>query len=78
MIKISIKGNRAPIITDLTPTEAPFFEGAYCPDPNCEGSIVFLPVEDCRCHMCTPCSACVENTLECSICGMTEDDLDHI
>ena len=75
MIKISIKGNRAPIITDLAPTKIPFEEGSSCPDTNCEGVIAYLPIRGCRCHLCAPCSACVENTLECSICGFTEEDL---
>lgn len=51
-------------------------EGDLC--PRCySGLMVLAPVENCTCHCGhPPCSACVNNPLECNECHYrTEDDL---
>ncbi len=47
-------------------------EGSQCPD--CwEGIMELPPVENCSCHINPPCEACVNNKLECSGCGWSDD-----
>jgi hypothetical protein len=47
-------------------------EGDICPFCH-KGIYVFPPVENCYCHMGRPpCSSCVNNQLECSICGESQ------
>lgn len=47
-------------------------EGDRC--PKCEGTMKLEPVEDCRCHICPPCSGCVEQGVYCDICGFSSKE----
>lgn len=48
-------------------------EGDRC--PQCKsGELYYQEVENCSCHISPPCSACVENPLECIECGWEEGD----
>ena len=47
-------------------------EGDACPLEDCDGTIIIPPVEGCTCHICPPCSACVNNPLTCDTCGYEE------
>ena len=49
-------------------------EGDKCPELDCEGILEFPLVENCSCHINSPCSVCVENKLTCNVCGW-EDNL---
>ena len=49
-------------------------EGGKCPE--CDGTLEYLPVENCRCHISPPCSSCVNNPLTCNQCGWEEDPPD--
>jgi hypothetical protein len=40
----------------------------YRPKP-CQGVMEMAPVQNCYCHIDAPCSRCVENGVECSVCG---------
>ena len=44
-----------------------FEEGDRCPE-CAQGELRYLPAEDCSCHISPPCSACVDNELECNKC----------
>lgn len=47
-------------------------EGNSCPEEGCFGKLEYKPVVDCSCHVCPPCSACVENPLSCNVCDWEE------
>jgi len=49
-------------------------EGDKCPVEGCNGTIILPPVEGCSCHINPPCSACVNNKLECDTCQYTEEE----
>lgn len=49
-------------------------EGDDCNRRRCKGTMTFHPVEGCRCHICPPCNACVDNPLVCDACGYGPDD----
>lgn len=38
------------------------------PQP-CPGTMVYLPVENCSCHISPPCGSCENNPLVCDTCG---------
>lgn len=44
-------------------------EGQICPVHGCAGVLGYAPVQECRCHLSPPCSACTENPLVCLTCG---------
>jgi hypothetical protein len=65
--------------------KAPLEEGDKCPhfgrqdcvgEDLCCGRMRWAKVENCSCHINPPCSACVDNHLECDDCGFTEDEED--
>lgn len=43
-------------------------EGERCGRGDCAGIIRFPPIENCRCFISPPCSACVDNPLTCDEC----------
>jgi hypothetical protein len=43
-------------------------EGAVC-NRRCDGKMVLPPVENCSCHISSPCGACEDNRPMCSSCG---------
>lgn len=49
-------------------------EGDRCPISGCTGVMEYPPVENCYCHKAAPCANCVDNKLECPICGWREGD----
>lgn len=49
-------------------------EGDPCPYEDCKGTMGYEPVKDCSCHICPPCSQCVDNPLRCMECGWTVGD----
>lgn len=51
-------------------------EGGQCPE--CGGTLFYLPVEDCSCHLSAPCSACVDNRLLCHDCDFSWHPSDGI
>lgn len=54
-------------VKDLLPDEPT--EGAACPMDDCRGTLQFLPVVGCSCHINPPCGACIDNPLTCNVCG---------
>lgn len=48
-------------------------EGDLCGREGCLGTMEYPPVENCACHIAPPCSACVDNELECNVCGRTQE-----
>jgi hypothetical protein len=73
-------GETTPCFITLDPTlaeenkaeEKELSEGDQCPD--CDGKMIYPPVENCRCHIAPPCSACVDNELKCESCGFTVEE----
>lgn len=47
-------------------------EGDRCNRDGCDGIIVFNEPEGCSCHICPPCSACVNAGSSCPKCGWDE------
>lgn len=48
-------------------------EGDACPE--CEdGRLDVASGPDCSCHLCPPCSGCVEDGLRCNACGWRKSD----
>ena len=46
--------------------------------PSChEGRLEWPPVEGCSCHINPPCSACVNNRLQCPECGWEDERPDY-
>lgn len=52
--------------------EPGFCEGDTCNRAGCQGVIHTLPVENCSCHICPPCSACTSPRSFCPVCGWEE------
>ena len=52
-------------------------EGDKCPEKDCSGNLVYLPTENCSCHINPPCSACTDKPLTCEKCGHEEDAHDY-
>lgn len=50
-------------------SEKEFSEGGTCPVDGCAGSLIYPEVDNCSCHLCAPCGACVDVDLECDECG---------
>lgn len=50
-----------------------FEEGDVCPECG-KGSLYYPPVKNCSCHLCAPCSACVDNRLACEKCGYEPEE----
>ena len=48
-------------------------EGDKCPEVGCEGEMTLPPVVGCSCHIDPPCTACMNNVIECSECGYTDE-----
>lgn len=51
-----------------------YAEGEVCNRDGCEGVIAYRMVENCSCHLCAPCGACVNNPAQCPDCGWSEED----
>lgn len=51
-----------------------FTEGERCNRDGCEGVLLFKTPEHCTCHISPPCHYCVENPLQCPVCGWSEAD----
>lgn len=49
-------------------------EGQKCSFEDCIGVLGYRPVENCSCHMRSPCPACTSNPLQCLACGWGEED----
>jgi hypothetical protein len=49
-------------------------EGDNCPEDGCTGILEYPPVENCYCHVCPPCAACMNNKLTCTECGWEDED----
>jgi hypothetical protein len=43
-------------------------EGDVCGRDGCEGVIELQKADNCSCHLCAPCSACVNRNLHCPDC----------
>jgi len=48
-------------------------EGCKCPECG-DGTMEYPRVENCSCHLCAPCSACVDNRIKCDDCGFEEPE----
>ena len=51
-----------------------FFEGEICNRNGCDGIIEEHPVENCSCHIVSPCSACVLDRNYCPKCEWEAED----
>ena len=51
----------------------PNYDGDNCKHEDCNGYLVREKVENCSCHINTPCNACLDAKLECSVCGEQYD-----
>ena len=51
-------------------------EGARCPVVGCDGRLEYPEVENCSCHVSSPCPACMDNELTCLVCGWTLADIE--
>lgn len=54
-----------------------YSEGSICPECD-TGYLQWKEVENCSCHIHSPCSKCVDNILECPECLWQEDDYNGI
>lgn len=53
-----------------------FEEGDICPECH-SGHLYYPPVKNCSCHICAPCSACVDNKLRCNECDFKPDEPEY-
>lgn len=55
-------------MSQMTSDNRTYEEGDVCPACG-DGKLEYGEVENCSCHLCPPCNACVENPLVCNECG---------
>ena len=48
-------------------------EGDKCGLDGCDGIMGYPPSENCSCHICAPCSSCVDVKLTCQKCGRVKE-----
>lgn len=51
-------------------------EGDRCPECS-DGKLFYPPVENCTCHISPPCSACINNQLQCDKCGHQPEEPEY-
>lgn len=56
-------------------SEKRFVEGDKCNKKDCNGIFKYNDVEDCSCHINSPCSQCIDNPLVCNKCLYEPDEL---
>ncbi len=50
-----------------------FEEGDICPECK-DGKLYYPPADNCSCHICAPCSSCVNVKLTCDKCGYEPEE----